>query len=317
MQYIKRKKENLILHYDPAKEPIATVDPGEIFQVETADAEEWVKDIQTDQDVIPEDFNEDFVTPATGPIYVNGAEKGDTVVVEFLSIDVVPPSFTCTLKGIGYTNELFENAPTTHVYEIKNQFLYFNEEIRFPLAPMAGIVGTTPKERYRVFLVGDHGGNVDDPESSPGSYIYLPVFHEGGLLAFGDVHAAQGKGETLMGVETDAVLTLRVHLLKNFQVEGMRIETQNKWAFIATGDEFSETIKLAAHRMARFLQERLDLSIEEATAVMCAKCNYGINSALGKDYFAVIRAEIAKDIDAKDRLSGAYERNGNIFIGGA
>lgn len=309
MKYIKRDKENLILHFDPSNKPICTIKPGEIVQVETADAEEFVKDIKTNNDIIPEDFDENYVTPATGPFFVEGAEPGDTLVVEFLAIDIVPPSFTCALKGIGLTKDLFQNAPATFVYEVKNGYLYLNEDIRYPIKPMVGIVGTTPLEKFRVFLIGDHGGNVDDPESTTGSFIYLPVYHKGGLIAFGDVHASQGEGETLMGVETDAVVTFRVHILKNIKVDGMRIETKDKWAILATGYEsFDETIKIAAHRMAKFLMERLDISIEEATAVMCAKCNYGINSAIGEGYFYVLRAEIEKDIDAKGRLSGAYDR---------
>jgi len=310
MKYIKRSKQNLILHYDPEIEPICSIKPGEIIQVETADAEEFVKDIKTNDDIIPEDFNEDYVTPATGPFYVEGAEPGDTLLVEFLAIDIVPPSFTCALKGIGLTQELFENAPATFVYEVKNNYLYLNEDIRYPIEPMVGIIGTTPPEKTRVFLIGDHGGNVDDPDSTTGSYIYLPVYHKGALIALGDVHAAQGKGETLMGVETDSVVTLRVNVLKNIHVDSMQIETRDKWVISATGyDSFDETITLAAHRMAKFLMERLDLTIEEATAVMCAKCNYGINSALGKGYFYALKAEINKDIDAKGRLSGAYERD--------
>ena len=308
MEYIKKERRNLILHYDPETKPICIVKPGEIFQVETADAEEFVKDIRSNDDLIPDDFDESYVTPATGPIFVEGAEKGDTLVVEILAVDIIPPSFTCILTGIGLTEELFQNSPATFVYTLKNNILYFNEDIRFQVSPMVGIVGTTPPKKHRVFLVGDHGGNVDDPESAAGSFIYLPVYHKGALLALGDVHAAQGRGETLMGVETDAVVTLRVQILKNTPVEGMMIETKDKWAFITTGDSFQETLRLAAHRMARFLMERLELTIEEATAVMCAKCSYGMNSTLGEDYFFVLRAEIPKDIDAKARLSGAYER---------
>ena len=309
MKYIERKKENLILHFDHNIEPICSIKPGEIIQVETADAEEFVKDIRSNDDIIPESFDEDYVTPATGPIYVEGAEPGDTLVVEFLAIDIVPPSFTCALKGIGLTKDLFENAPATFVYEVKNNFLYLNDDIRYPIEPMVGIIGTTPQEKTRVFLIGDHGGNVDDPDSTTGSYIYLPIYHKGALFALGDVHAAQGKGETLMGVETDSLVTLRVNVLKNVSVDGMRIETKNKWALLATGyDSFDETITLAAHRMAKFLMERLNLTIEEVTAVMCAKCDYGINSALGKGYFYALKAEIDKNIDAKCRLSGAYER---------
>lgn len=62
---------------------------------------------------------------------------------------------------------------------------------------------------------GEYGGNMDCPDVCEGAVLQLPVSVRGGLLVFGDVHAAQGDGE-LCGValETSAVLTLKINVIK-------------------------------------------------------------------------------------------------------
>lgn len=307
MQRISRNRENLILHFDAKNPPVIRVKPGEIFQVETADAEELVKTIRTNADLIPADFDEDFVTPSTGPIFVEGAEPGDEVAVELINIEIVPPVFTCLLAGVGLMRDHVRETPMTRVYSVSDGFVHFNESVRFPLRPMVGIVGSTPIDPIRVFFAGDHGGNIDDRNCTIGSHVHLPVYHPGALLAFGDVHASQGDGETLMGVETDSVITARVHLLKKTGLKSIRVETPDRWSIVAKADSMDECVHLAALRAAQFLNERLGLSMEEATLLMCAAVDFRNNSTIGGGYFTVMRAEILKALDTAGRLSGSIE----------
>ena len=70
----------------PYNDPVASVTPGETFAVETADAFENKVD-SADADItslvrLP------YVNPVVGPIFVEGAEKGDTLVVSIESIGV-------------------------------------------------------------------------------------------------------------------------------------------------------------------------------------------------------------------------------------
>src|SRR6266508_3437575 len=116
MRRITRGRQNLILHFDAAIPPVLQVSPGEVFQLETADAEELVKTIITDNDLIPEDFDENFVTPSTGPVFVEGAEPGDELVIELIDVNVVPPTFTCLLKGVGLMRDHVRDVPMTRVY---------------------------------------------------------------------------------------------------------------------------------------------------------------------------------------------------------
>jgi len=44
---------------------------------------------------------------------------------------------------------------------------------------------------------------MDASDIREGSTVFLPVYHEGALLYFGDIHAAQGDGEVCgFGLET-------------------------------------------------------------------------------------------------------------------
>lgn len=309
MKRLSRDRENLILHFDAAVPPVLRVHPGEVFQVETADAEELVKKIVTNDDLIPAEFDENLVTPVTGPIYVEGAEAGDELIVEIIDVEVVPPSFTCLLKGVGLMRDHVRDVPMTRVYKIADGFIHFDDNIRLPLRPMIGIVGTTPPEIVRVFFAGDHGGNIDDRNSSIGSHVHLPVYHPGALFGVGDVHASQGDGETLMGVETDSVATLRVHLKKDTGLKSVRIETPDRWSIVATTSSMDSCIHLAALRAAEFLNEKLGLTPEEATLLMCASVDFRNNSTIGGGYFTVMRAEIMKSIDTQNRLADSVERH--------
>lgn len=60
---------------------------------------------------------------------------------------------------------------------------------------MIGVIGVAPKEgAVPCGEPGSHGGNMDNTKIAEGAVLYLPVFHEGALLAMGDVHACMGMG---------------------------------------------------------------------------------------------------------------------------
>src|SRR3954469_9269166 len=66
-------------------EPIATVAAGDVVDIFTDDAFE--SRIQSVDDLPSRVLEFPKVNPQTGPIYVEGAEKGDTLTVEILEIE--------------------------------------------------------------------------------------------------------------------------------------------------------------------------------------------------------------------------------------
>ena len=70
--------------YGPYAKPVLTVDPGAVVSCETHDAFEGAIKHETDKP--SEMLNFPFLNPQNGPIFVNGAEKGDCLAVYIKSI---------------------------------------------------------------------------------------------------------------------------------------------------------------------------------------------------------------------------------------
>lgn len=70
--------------YGPYFDKVLTVDPGAVVAAETHDAFEGA--IKSETDVPSKILNFPFLNPQNGPIWVNGAEKGDTLAVYIESI---------------------------------------------------------------------------------------------------------------------------------------------------------------------------------------------------------------------------------------
>src|SRR6266581_872050 len=66
-------------------EPIATVRPGDVVDIYTNDA--FTSKVQSEDDLPSRVLEWPYVNPQTGPIVVEGAAKGDTLVVEILEIE--------------------------------------------------------------------------------------------------------------------------------------------------------------------------------------------------------------------------------------
>src|SRR5262249_56737178 len=87
-------------------EPSGTVRPGEGRRLCAEDAFE--SSVQSEQDLPTKVLNFPFLNPQTGPIFVEGAEKGDTLVVEILEIeptrDFVASAFIPYFGGLTATS---------------------------------------------------------------------------------------------------------------------------------------------------------------------------------------------------------------------
>jgi acetamidase/formamidase len=72
--------------FNPHREPIERVSPGDRVTIHTNDAFE--SRIQSESDVASEALaTAKFLNPQTGPLYVEGAEPGDTLAVRIESIE--------------------------------------------------------------------------------------------------------------------------------------------------------------------------------------------------------------------------------------
>lgn len=243
MQRIQREQARKYA-FDYTDEPLLRVRPGESFEVETYDASTGFFKQATDL-AIPSvrpgsDRTPPLNNPIAGPIFVEGAEKGDTLVVTVEDILVDDYSWLAIGPRRGplgestrwpelsgeYTTKIFRHSPgpsgTT-----RDGTLHFSDKISWPITPFIGTLGVCPDREVTTSLdgQGEWGGNLDIRDVAPGNRVHLPVFHTGALFCMGDVHASQGDTEfTGTAAETKATTRLKLDLIKGRKTPWIRIE---------------------------------------------------------------------------------------------
>jgi formamidase len=190
----------------------------------------------------------------TGPFFVEGAEPGDALAVEILSVEAEAFGWTCLLPGFGVLADRFPD-PFLVKWELADGVARSPDlpGVAIPGRPFLGLVGVCPSpERMRAFaereaqicaeggvaLLPDAesavpmsgeaasaglrtippretGGNMDVKEARAGATVFLPIDVPGALLSLGDIHFAQGDGESCgVAIETAGRATIRCMLLK-------------------------------------------------------------------------------------------------------
>lgn len=156
------------------------------------------------------------VNPATGPVFINGAEEGDILSVKIEKIEIEESGVVICGKGMGVMGGVLQGA-STKIIPIENDVAVFSKEICLPLNKMIGVIGVAPKGDAIPCGAPDlHGGNMDCKEIREGATLLLPVNVPGALLAIGDLHAVMADGEIgVSGLEVSGAVTVTVDVLKN------------------------------------------------------------------------------------------------------
>ncbi|HEY3107188.1 MAG TPA: acetamidase/formamidase family protein [Chloroflexota bacterium] len=252
--------------YSRFDRPVLEVSPGETIRVETEDA--LGATFRAPEDIAPEGFAR-LTYPLTGPIHVRGAEPGDTLAVRVDDIELSDQGVVLYRGGGGVLKD-WMSGHAGRIVAIKDGYVHFDQAIKIPVRPMIGKIGTAPAlEVIRTSTPGVHGGNMDCPELTVGSTIYLPVEVAGGLLAVGDVHAAMGDCEVCgTGVETRARLTLTIDLRKGrpAAMTWPRVETADAIMTLAAARPLDEALYLAVKDMVLWLEE--EYGFERADAYL-------------------------------------------------
>jgi acetamidase/formamidase len=133
----------------------------------------------------------------TGPVFVEGAEPGDTLEVHIEKIDLaIPYAYNAFGPRRGFlTNDFPYSRMKIIPLDRQRMVAKFAPGIEIPLRPFFGSIGVAPPQAYgRINSAPPwiHGGNMDNKELMEGSTIYLPVHAPGALFEIGDGHAGQG-----------------------------------------------------------------------------------------------------------------------------
>jgi acetamidase/formamidase len=179
-----------------------------------------------------------------GPFHIEGVGPGDTLVVKVVklqlnrdqAVSAVNPSGISAVAADSRTRMLNDPLPPrryewrldrTRNVGILDLPASASRRIEIPLRPMLGRVAVAPAgdESWGGLWPGNFGGNMDASDIREGVTVYLPVFHEGALFYFGDIHASQGDGEIVgSGLETTADVTFQFDVIKGQRIAWPRIE---------------------------------------------------------------------------------------------
>ena len=204
------------LGWDNANLPVLEVAPGDSVQLELLDASRGL--MQSDSDVATlAELKLEHANPLTGPVCIDGAEPGDTLVVQIDGFELSTWGWTAIIPGFGLLTDDFPDA-LVHISNYDAEHVDFLPGIRLPTRPFAGTIGVTPAEpgNHSAIPPLPTGGNMDICSLVAGTTLYLPVAAEGALFSAGDGHAAQGNGELCgTAIETALGLEVRFDLIKN------------------------------------------------------------------------------------------------------
>lgn len=135
---------NCFNRYHPAIKPVARARPGQLIVIETRDALDSNLTLQSQpKDVTAVDLN--LVHPMTGPVYIEGAKRGDVLAVTL--IDVAPDEYgyTTIVPGFGFLRDLYPepfiaNWKLTRLEAVSDQV----PGVRIPFNGFMGSVGVLP-----------------------------------------------------------------------------------------------------------------------------------------------------------------------------
>ena len=213
----------------------------------------------------------------TGPVHVEGAERGDVLAVEVLDIKFRTNwGWNVQRPLSGTLPEDFPFYRLTHIPIDSNRGVCTMPwGLEIELKPFFGIMGVAPPPEWgqcssvepRAF-----GGNIDNKHFQVGTTVYLPVFAEGGLFSTGDGHGVQGDGEVnLTALETSLSGTFRFTVRKDMKLNNPRAETATHWITHGFDQDLDDAAKEALRDMIR-ADQRQDRPVGAPTPTCCAAC---------------------------------------------
>ncbi len=238
--------------------------------------------------------------PMTGPIFVEGAEPGDTLEVRVLAIEFLHDfGVNAFSPGGGVLPDDFPYAKVKLLrWPAGATSVAFAPGVTVPLAPFFGSIGVAPPPlvgRISSRPPGWHGGNLDNKDLVAGTTLYLPVHVPGALLSVGDGHAAQGHGEvTGTALETSLRGTFEVRLHKGRRLRWPRAETPTHYISMGLNEDLDEATRLAVRELVDFLVTEKKMSAEDAYMLCSLSADLHVTQAV--DATKGVHATLAKSL---------------------
>lgn len=239
-----------------------------------------------------------------GPIYVEGALPGDTLVVHLIKIAPnrstarqgsriqqfgVTPAYNLAAKyDTGFNGEyLLDNATGTAVLSHPTEAL---KNFKLTMKPMLGCISVAPPgfEAFTGPHLGPYGGNLDYNGTISGTTMYFPVFHPGALFGFGDGHAAMADGEiTQTGLETSMAVDFSVEVIRGYQTQGVREEDGEYIISFGVAGSLQEALKVSTAQLATWIKHDYGLTDSEVALFLGAVMKYEVTELVDPEFDVV------------------------------
>jgi acetamidase/formamidase len=281
---------------DPTEKPKLVVDSGDTISIETLrHSMDEIKLGATMDEIVKLRLANPGGGPhsVTGPIFVNGAEPGDTLEIRIKKIVIKDSGFNFNLPGKQFPTVglLASEFPEGHVeyfkLDTKTMTTEFKPGIILHLKPFPGTIAVGPdpnepkekagppihdaKGRTSTLRPWKNGSNMDVNELQEGSTLYFPVFQKGALIWTGDSHCLQGNGEVNLTALECSYKEIEIEPIvrKDLHIDWPRAETSANWIFMGFDEDLNEATKIAVRETVNFLAEQrmVPMSREEAYAL--------------------------------------------------
>jgi acetamidase/formamidase len=219
------RRDQFHLAWDAGVPPVLTVASGSEIEFDALDAScGQIRADSTISDLEVLDFAQ--VDQVCGPVFVEGAQPGDTLQVELLDFQPADWGWTAAIPGFGLLTDEFPD-PALRITRLGAGVAEFLPGVTIPLAPFCGELGLAPAGEPRSTIPPTElGGNMDTRHLTAGATLWLPVAVPGALFSLGDGHAAQGDGEVCgTAIETPMRARVRLTVRRDIRVSAPEFRT--------------------------------------------------------------------------------------------
>lgn len=137
---------NCFNRYHPAIPTVARANPGDMIVFHTRDALDSDLTLESNSDdVASVDLN--LVHPMTGPVHIEGAERGDVLAITLVDIEPDQYGYTVIVPGFGFLRDIYTEPylvswKTSRTHAVSDQM----PGVKVPIEAFMGSVGVLPGE---------------------------------------------------------------------------------------------------------------------------------------------------------------------------
>ena len=270
--------DDLKFTYSGEHTPIGTVQPGEVFVVETEDC--FTRRFRHPDGFTPEALAwvQENLDGVTGPVAVTGATRGDAVAVTLHSVEVTTPGSIAwsTCEATSPANWWGEWYACDGL-EVRDGHVHLGD-LRIAARPLVGCIATAPdRETVLSKMQGPYGGNMDCNEVREGATVVLPVEVDGAYLYFGDSKARMGDGEVVQAPEVGTRLEVSVEVApRPPEMAWPRVMSDDQLVTVVSARSIDEGSKLAFAEMLAWCTATSGLSRADTALVLGMIADVGI-----------------------------------------